>query len=65
MLGVVPAECLVFEDSAAGIWAAHTAGMPVVALSTTLSPARIAEVHDGMVIADFTEVGYDTIKKLQ
>lgn len=34
-LGVSPCECLVFEDSFAGIEAAKNAGMPVIALATT------------------------------
>jgi sugar-phosphatase len=34
-LGVLPAECVVFEDAPAGIQAAREAGMVVVALTTT------------------------------
>ncbi len=64
LLGVVPAECLVFEDSVAGLQAAKTAGMPVIALSTTLTTTKIAEVHDWMVIPDFADVNYETIKNL-
>lgn len=30
LLGVAPADCVVFEDSGAGIQAAHAAGMPVI-----------------------------------
>jgi mannitol-1-/sugar-/sorbitol-6-phosphatase len=34
-LGVDPADCIVVEDAPAGIQAAHTAGMRVIALTTT------------------------------
>ena len=64
LLGVVQHECLVFEDSAAGIQAAKAAGMPVIAMSTTLPKHKIAEVHDGMVIPDFTHVDYRKVKEL-
>jgi len=35
-LGVEPPHCVVFEDAPLGIEAAHRAGMPAVALTTTL-----------------------------
>ena len=40
-LGVAPSQCVVFEDSLAGIRAAAAAGMPCIALSTTLPPVKI------------------------
>src|SRR5258708_4124744 len=63
MLGFAPDECLVFEDAPAGIAAARTAGMRVIALHTTAPVhelqaaetvvASLAEVkaqfHDGVI----------------
>lgn len=61
-LGISPAECLVFEDSAAGIQAARSAGMPLVALATTLTAEQLAGVHRGVTIPDFTHIDYLKIK---
>jgi len=43
-LGVSPAECLVFEDAPMGIEAAHAAGMPVVALTTSFESSHFDEL---------------------
>jgi beta-phosphoglucomutase len=58
-LGVNPKECLVFEDSAAGVNSAADAGMVVIA-----TPNRFTENHDfskAMEISNFSEI---TIEKL-
>ena len=41
-LGIAPADCLVVEDAPAGIQAARSAGMAVVALTTTHHPEELA-----------------------
>lgn len=48
-----PADCLVFEDSFAGIQAAKDAGMRVIALSTTNSAASLQEQGAYKVIRNF------------
>lgn len=46
MLGVEPCECIVFEDSLAGIGAAVNAGMPVVAVGGIRSDKAVAHIAD-------------------
>jgi mannitol-1-/sugar-/sorbitol-6-phosphatase len=42
LLGVAPGDCLVFEDTPAGITAASSAGMRVIALHTTYKASALA-----------------------
>ena len=54
-LNISPNECLVLEDSLAGIAAGTAAGMKVIGLSTTLPADRLVDkVH--RIIPDFTTV---------
>ncbi|MBZ5490899.1 MAG: HAD family hydrolase [Acidobacteriia bacterium] len=45
LLGFVPAECLVFEDSPAGIASARSAGMKAIALQTTYPADQLQAAH--------------------
>ncbi len=54
-LGIAADQCIVFEDSPAGIRAANVAGMRVIGLLTTYPPEELHQVQ--AKIADFTQVG--------
>lgn len=54
MLGVEPAECLVFEDSEAGVIAAKSAGMRCVALSRASAHKQDVS-HADSVLSDLSE----------
>jgi mannitol-1-/sugar-/sorbitol-6-phosphatase len=53
LLGVEPAQCLVVEDTPAGVLAARTAGMEVLALTTTCSADRLLGAH---CIREFSKI---------
>ena len=45
LLGFAPADCLVFEDSPAGIASARSAGMKTIALQTTYPADQLQAAH--------------------
>lgn len=53
-----PPECVVFEDSFAGIESGKNAGMPVVALATTNTPEALRPFAPDLIIRDFTEMDF-------
>lgn len=64
LLALDPSECVVIEDSFAGIEAAHRAGSKVIAISTTYDKKELSKVDTDMLISCFSELDYDTITRL-
>ncbi len=62
-LGLPPDRCVVFEDSAAGIEGARRAGCLCIALATTHSPEELSAHQVARIVADFTTLNPDELKK--
>ncbi|HEX8460785.1 MAG TPA: HAD family phosphatase [Segetibacter sp.] len=59
----MPAEnCIVFEDSIAGVKSGKAAGMKVVALTTTHTPEELEEAD--LVIKDYTEIDFERLRAI-
>lgn len=63
ILGTVPENCVVFEDSFHGLEAGNAAGMLVVGLSTTNSEEAIRD-KCSLVIPDFRNFAYEEMRRL-
>lgn len=61
-LNTSPKDCVVFEDSLAGIKAANAAGMKVIAI-TTSHPADMLQPSD-LVINDYTDLSLQKLEAL-
>jgi len=55
-LGVLPSECLVFEDSPPGVMSGKSAGMTVVGILSSHSPAELQDAD--YVVRDFTDISF-------
>lgn len=62
MMGIEPSECVIFEDSFAGVEAARAAGCKVVVLATTHDRSKHTDYD--ILIDDFTEIDVDQIVNL-
>lgn len=55
-LHIAPENCIVFEDSIAGVRAGKAAGMKVVALTTSHKPEQLKEAD--LIIKDYAEINF-------
>lgn len=63
-LGLPASQCLVMEDSFAGIESANGAGIKVVALATTNTAEALTKAQVEMIVPDFTSLSYSKIAEL-
>lgn len=62
LLGLEPSECVVIEDSLAGIESGHRAGSRVIALTTTFPREKVSTAHPEMIVADFTSLTPESVR---
>ncbi|MEO8710745.1 MAG: HAD family phosphatase [Parafilimonas sp.] len=62
-VNAVPSNCVAFEDSVAGIKSAKTAGMKVIALTTTHTAEEVKEAD--FIIKDYTEISLTKLRELK
>lgn len=61
---VKPEECVVFEDSVAGVKAAKNAGMRCIALTTMEKASALKKVEPDMIIRDFEAITLENVSEL-
>ena len=63
-LGLPKENCIVFEDSIAGIQSALAAGLPVVGIASAHSKEELLEEGVSMVVDDFRDLQLETVLAL-
>jgi beta-phosphoglucomutase-like phosphatase (HAD superfamily) len=61
-LGILPENCVVFEDSIAGVQSGKAAGMKVVALTTTHTKEELGEAD--LVIDDYRAIDFEKLTSI-
>ncbi|CAA9223063.1 MAG: hypothetical protein AVDCRST_MAG56-549 [uncultured Cytophagales bacterium] len=61
-LGMAPPRCIVIEDALLGVQAGLGAGMKVIGITTTHTPAELSNTH--LVITDFRELSLPVLGQL-
>ena len=62
-MGLIPRDCILFEDSYSGFAAARNANMPYIAICT--EPDEKHHAHDAIAIyEDFTQIDIDTLRNI-
>jgi len=61
MVGVPPSECLVVEDTPAGILAGKAAGCRVLALRTTMSESVLEEARPDWIVSNLADVRMEAV----
>jgi len=61
MVGVPPSECLVVEDTPAGILAGKAAGCRVLALRTTMAESELEHACPDWIVSNLADVGTQTV----
>ncbi len=59
LLGLPPAECVVFEDSGSGAKAGHAAGATVIATLFSHTPSELAAAH--FLVRDLTQIALESL----
>lgn len=65
LLGLPAGECLVIEDSFAGIEASRSAGMKVIGMATTYTREELSKEDTVMIVSDFRELNYHTLEGIR
>ncbi len=61
-LGLPPEKCVVFEDAPAGVASARSAGMPCIAVTSSVDAAQLTAAD--LVVDSLAEVSMESVRKM-